>query len=67
MSGRNITLIAIGFIGTLVAACIGCYKYRERSYFLLLRTADAIDKEANPFTLGAARRRTTARTRSRRP
>ncbi|MFJ9150278.1 hypothetical protein ACIRP7_19800 [Streptomyces sp. NPDC102270] len=51
MSGRNLTLIAIGFIGTMVAAFTGCYKYRERGCFLL-RTADAIGEEASAFTLG---------------
>ncbi|MGW0424977.1 hypothetical protein [Streptomyces sp. NPDC003015] len=50
MSGGNITLFAIGLIVTLVAACNGCYKYRERCYFLL-RTADAIDEEADAFAL----------------
>ncbi|MGO4635027.1 DUF4231 domain-containing protein [Streptomyces sp. 2RAF24] len=48
---QNITIVAIGFTVTLAAAFTGYYKYRERSYFLL-QTADAIEEEANAFTLG---------------
>ncbi|MER8236636.1 SLATT domain-containing protein [Streptomyces sp. NPDC094049] len=48
---QNITIVAIGFTVTLAAAFTGCYKYRERSYFLL-QTADAIEEEANAFALG---------------
>ncbi|MFJ4007755.1 DUF4231 domain-containing protein [Streptomyces sp. NPDC090023] len=48
---QNITIVAVGFIVTLAAAFTGYYKYRERSYFLL-QTADAIEEEANAFTLG---------------
>lgn len=48
---QNITIVATGFIITIAAAFTGYYKYRERSYFLL-QTADAIEEEANAFTLG---------------
>lgn len=48
---QNITIVVIGFTVTLAAAFTGYYKYRERSYFLL-QTADAIEEEANAFTLG---------------
>ncbi|MFJ6785303.1 DUF4231 domain-containing protein [Streptomyces yangpuensis] len=48
---QNITIVAIGFTVTLAAAFTGYYKYRERSYFLL-QTADAIEEEANAFSLG---------------
>jgi hypothetical protein len=48
---QNITIVAIGFTVTVAAAFTGYYKYRERSYFLL-QTADAIEEEANAFTLG---------------
>ncbi|WP_331722270.1 DUF4231 domain-containing protein [Streptomyces canus] len=48
---QNITIVAIGFTVTMAAAFTGYYKYRERSYFLL-QTADAIEEEANAFTLG---------------
>ncbi|MDX3587532.1 hypothetical protein [Streptomyces europaeiscabiei] len=43
--------MSIGFTVTVAAAFTGYYKYRERSYFLL-QTADAIEEEANAFTLG---------------
>lgn len=48
---QNITIVSIGFTVTVAAAFTGYYKYRERSYFLL-QTADAIEEEANAFTLG---------------
>ncbi len=48
---QNISIVAIGFTVTLAAAFTGYYKYRERSYFLL-QTADAIEEEANAFSLG---------------
>ncbi|GGX17986.1 DUF4231 domain-containing protein [Streptomyces lomondensis] len=48
---QNITIVSIGFTGTVAAAFTGYYKYRERSYSLL-QTADAIEEEANAFTLG---------------
>ncbi|WP_324197116.1 DUF4231 domain-containing protein [Streptomyces sp. NRRL B-1677] len=51
LTWQNVTIVAIGFTVTLAAAFTGYYKYRERSYFLL-QTADAIEEEANAFTLG---------------
>jgi hypothetical protein len=48
---QNITIVSIGFIVTVAAAFTGYYKYRERSYFLL-QTADAVEEEANAYTLG---------------
>ncbi|MGW2393966.1 DUF4231 domain-containing protein [Streptomyces lydicamycinicus] len=51
LTWQNVTLITIGLIITLATAFTGYYKYRERSYFLL-QTADAIEEEANAFTLG---------------
>ncbi|MGA5045249.1 DUF4231 domain-containing protein [Streptomyces arboris] len=48
---QNIIIVSIGFTVTVAAAFTGYYKYRERSYFLL-QTADAIEEEANAFTLG---------------
>ncbi|MFK0188267.1 SLATT domain-containing protein [Streptomyces rubiginosohelvolus] len=58
---QNITIVAIGFTVTLAAAFTGYYKYRERSYFLL-QTADAIEEEANAFTVQRPRRRRGAET-----
>ncbi|WP_409239399.1 DUF4231 domain-containing protein [Streptomyces sp. PA5.6] len=48
---QNLTIVSIGFTVTVAAAFTGYYKYRERSYFLL-QTADAIEEEANAYTLG---------------
>ncbi|MFF2519536.1 DUF4231 domain-containing protein [Streptomyces sp. NPDC058086] len=56
LTWQNITLVIIGFAVTLAAAFTGYYKYRERSYFLQ-HTADAIEEEANAFTLGVGRYR----------